>query len=254
MNEKAKTETRDLVGFTGVDLRGIGEVTLVQGDGFEVVVGAETKLLDLISTEIREDILVIGIQEGLESELRTVDLPITYQITLPELALLQISGAGRVVAGHFSGDSLMICVSGSGNVDVGKLEYDLVAVDIAGSSHTVIQSVDGDRLAVNISGSGTVSIEEIQAKAFASAIKGTGTIQIAGKVIKQALNIPGNGHVESEQLESQQAVINAAGMANVRVWATETLTVNINGMGKVSYHGNPHLAQTIRGIGAVTRG
>ena len=52
-------ETRDISGFTGVEVSTGIDVYLTQGDGFEVMVEADENLQDVILTELKGDRLVV---------------------------------------------------------------------------------------------------------------------------------------------------------------------------------------------------
>ncbi|TFH26681.1 MAG: DUF2807 domain-containing protein, partial [Bacteroidia bacterium] len=86
-------ETRDISGFTGVEVSTGIDVYLTQGDGFEVMVEADENLQDVILTELKGDRLVVRTDHV---NIRSAKSKKVH-VTLPELSELKISSAGDCV-------------------------------------------------------------------------------------------------------------------------------------------------------------
>ena len=90
-----RTETRDVSGFTTVDLSGSGDVVIEQGDTDSLSITAEDNVLPELSSEVSNGTLVLGTKQG-QNIHPTQD--ITYRVTLKELDGLRVSGSGSQTA------------------------------------------------------------------------------------------------------------------------------------------------------------
>jgi hypothetical protein len=75
------------------------------------------------------------------------------------------------------------------------------------------------------------------------------TLQGAAKRAEFELN--GAGNVDALALSALDAKVTANGAGNCSVTAVETLSVEINGVGSVTYGGHPQVTKTIHGLGSI---
>lgn len=188
------TETREVSDFTGIDLSGEGHVTISIGDEFALVISAEDNIMPVLTSVVREDILVLGASESINPTEE-----ITYEVTLPLVSLLRVSGSGRIDVSGVGNEGLVVEVSGSGAVDAADLSVTEIEVEISGSG-MVEASGETDHLRVSISGSGSIDAEELSAR--------TGEVDVSGS-------------------------------GNVVVDVSEELEVDVSGSGSVEYVGDP---------------
>ena len=79
-----------------------------------------------------------------------------------------------------------------------------------------------------------------------------GAIVVAGAVDKQKITISGVGSYEAGDLRSNSTSILLTGAGSAVVWAEQELSVNVTGVGSVSYFGdNPQVSQNVSGLGSV---
>ena len=81
---------------------------------------------------------------------------------------------------------------------------------------------------------------------------GTGNIELAGTVVKQEIDLRGTGGYDAPDLESQTASVQVTGTGSVIILVLDALDVEITGISKVSYYGNPDVTQNITGTGSLT--
>jgi len=166
------TETRDVGGFTSVELRASGQMNITQGDTNTLSITADDNLLPLIKTTVRGGVLII------EFDRPTITFnPITrlqYDITVRKLEALTITGAGDFKVNNLNGESFKVNISGAGNItaagrvtsqevtltgagryDADKLESDSATIEITGAGSASVWAKK--TLDVNISGMGNVS-------------------------------------------------------------------------------------------------
>ena len=168
---QAATETRQVSGFTGIDLSGIGEVIIEQGRTESLTIEADDNVLPVLTSEVEDSVLRLDRKPG--TTVRTRNL-IRYRVTLKDLTSLELSGSGSASAESLrvnglrvdisgsgtvslagSADEQRIKVSGSGRYDAAGLSSRSAEVDISGSGKATVAVAE--QLRVDISGSGTVT-------------------------------------------------------------------------------------------------
>ena len=161
-------------------------------------------------------------------------------ITAPERTLRQlVVENGRIRAKPHSCFSLVpFCISfGTDVEDTVHVEISgpaLRAISVEGAARIRLHQVHQDRLALKIDGSGKV--------------RGTGTVQ------DLSVAIDGSGDIHLGRMIEQRARVGINGSGKVSIAPTDSLTVRINGAGKVWLHSNPaHVSTHIDGAGEVRR-
>ena len=215
---QVKTETRPVSGFENLDLSGIGEVTLTQGDEESLEIEAEDNLLPYIETKVMKGTLYISIQDGVNIE---PTQPIRYNLTMKTVLGISSSGLGDIRAGDLHTRQLAISMSGLGGVYIASLFGEELETQTSASY-----------LEVNMSG--------------------VGDCQIDGGLVKdQALDLSGAGSYNAPDLQSQTAQVNLSGVGGVTLWVINELRGDISGAGSLSYYGSPSTQIDKSGIGGV---
>ena len=221
-------EERDVSGFSGIVLRGSGDLFITQGDSEALTITAEPKVLEVITSEVRDGVLHIGWQRG--SNVRTRE-PIRFDVSLRDLSRLGMSGSGDAFMSRLDGDRLTINISGSSDVEFGEVLLEL--------------------LEVTISGSGDVDIEQLDATSIDASISGSGEIKLAGRAVNQDISVSGSGDYVAPELASEVVSATVIGSGLVRVWAEDNLEVTVTGSGDVIYRGSPEVSVRVSGSGKV---
>ncbi len=203
------TETREVSGFTAIDMQALGKVTITQGDSESLTVEGSDNIVTLVKTTVKDNTLVIKIEENINfSSINTDDL-LTFVITVKDLTDLTVSGLGDIQMDALTTTALKLTMSGAGQLD--------------------FQNVTADSLDVVVSG--------------------LGSVEIAGKVPQATFEIPGAGEVKAADLECQTANVNISGLGDATLWVTDQLTGAISGGGSVSYYGDPQVTTQTTGLG-----
>ncbi len=84
-------------------------------------------------------------------------------------------------------------------------------------------------------------------------LKGVGEIELTGKTERHDVEISGTGKVDAYNLESVKAYITAKGIGECVVNITEDLFVDMSGIGRVKYRGNPEVHAKKTGLGSIER-
>jgi len=138
-----------------------------------------------------------------------------------------------------------------------SITFTVGAIGIAEIGSTGTGSIELDELGTkNLhilkTGTGSISIGSLTATDLVVNADGTGKIEIAGTVVNQELDLKGTGNYDAPDLESQTADVGVTGTGSVVLWVLDSLDVEIVGISKVSYYGNPNVTQSITGTGGLT--
>lgn len=206
------TESRPVSGFNAIQLDGAGRLVITQGATESLEIQADDNLIGDLTSEVRENTLVLGYQDRLWRRTILPSRPVVYTLTVTDLTKLTLNGAA--------------------DMDIQSLETESLDLAIIGAGNIVIENLSAGKLSVNMTGAGTV--------------------KISGEAVEQAVTLDGAGNYQAADLQTWNTIIEINGLGNGVVWATETLSVNISGAGSVSYYGSPNVSQQISGLGEVS--
>ncbi len=82
-------------------------------------------------------------------------------------------------------------------------------------------------------------------------LKGVGEIELTGKTESHEVEITGTGKVNAYNLESKMAKVKAKGVGECVVFASQELFVEMSGVGRVRYRGNPEVHRNQTGLGSI---
>jgi hypothetical protein len=213
MSENMVTEKRDVAGFDGVALGGLGSVLITQDDRESLTIEAPEEVMSRVTSEIKNGVLVLGLKKGLwMAGLGKKNQKIRFKVTMRSVHTLRLGGVGRIDAPEVMTDSLSVVVGGVGGIEIGKLT--------------------------------TESLEVV--------LSGAGSCEIAGNADTQSIKLSGSGNYEARDLETKTTSAVVSGAGNVSVHVTETLDAKISGAGSIRYHGAPTVRQRVTGAGSIS--
>jgi len=224
-NGKVETESRGLPGFSSVSLSGIGSLRIHSGD-FKVEVTSDSNILPYIVTEVVGTELRIGMKPGIRTFRPT---KIEYDVTLPALEGIGLSGSGSIHIDRFSGESFRAHISGSGSLE-GELSYEKASLGVSGSG---AYALSGDF--------GTLDLD----------ISGSGSGVFAGTAKTCLANISGSGSISGKDfsIDALKATISGSGDLELRV--KERLQASVSGSGSIGYWGKPTVDAHTSGSGRI---
>jgi hypothetical protein len=205
------SETREVDGFSGLQIDVPAEVTVQQGTRESVTIEAEDNLLAQIATEMRGDTLRIFNSERDWNDRVDPTLPVKITITVVDLNEIAFNGAGKMVVESLSGDTLSLSLDGAGDIALNGLELRSLEVQLDGAG--------------NISASGTAE--------------------------SLSVNMDGIGNFEGADFAVSRAEVDIDGAGSATVRVSDSLDVNIDGAGSVNYYGSPNVKEETDGIGDV---
>lgn len=191
--------TFDITDFDELDVRGIYNVYLTQGDDYDIVVkGRERYKGDVIIKKFGS-VLEIDMSTKKWDLLRDLDedFRLDVFITLPELKKLNSRGLSYYEISDFRADNLEIELSGASTAEV---------------------NLDADELLVYLNGASS--------------------LDLSGKADYLEADVSGASSLKAYDFETNVAEVTASGASNAKVNASDRLSVDANGLSTVRYRGD----------------
>ncbi len=208
-----ETETRQVGGFTSIDVRYPANVTVVQGTDEAVTLTADDNLLPQLSTQVSGGTLTIRNEE--RSWNRRVSASETVEITITVVDLREFG------------------LRTAGSVEMNEL--------------------DVDHLEIRLEGAGRIELMDLNASELEIRLDGAGSVNASGIVESLYVDIDGMSSVNAEALAAQRAEVHISGLGSADVRVADDLIIEIDGAGTVNYHGSPEVHQEVDGLGSVNR-
>lgn len=201
-------EEREVGEFAAVVLDTPGKLTVTEGEP-SLVVHAPERALARLTSDVDDGALVLGAMPGFAMGL----LEVRYELTVRELAAIEVNGSGDAEVTVPGASSVRVTVNGSGDVSWTGRSGDDVEVRVAGS----------------------------------------GDLRLVGETTDLSLQIDGSGDIDAGGLDARGAWVVIRGSGDATVDAEDHLVVQIAGSGRVTYFGDPRLDTEIWGSGEVVR-
>jgi hypothetical protein len=201
-------ETRDISGFTRIDLSIDADISYTQDSIYKFEISAQPNILKILTTEVKGSTLRMEFQRNVWDHNK-----IKITIHSPAIEAFSISGSGDIQAlNTIVSDDLDLNISGSGNISIPSLQSKKLTAKISGSGNMQISGGKADREDFSISGSGDIDVEKVIASDNSSKISGSGDM---------ILNV-------TEHLD-----ISISGSGDIRYRGRPTVDSQISGSGKL---------------------
>lgn len=205
------TKSLSLDSFTAIDNQGTSDITITQGPEQKVVAIGHANIVDKISTEVHDGSWNVHVDMKCYT-----DIDLRYEVQVPELKSLIISGTGNIRVGDFNAqEELALEISGTGNIELQKYEG--------------CQKIDA-----RISGTGNIN--------FLENWEGLENEDVV---------ISGTGNFRSFPLQTKKCNVTLSATGTCQVNVEDELDVRLTGSGAVQYMGNPSVNANITGVGVV---
>ena len=176
LSDNIISESRSVSGFTGVDMRTVGTITINQGATESLVVKGSDNLLPLVKTSIQNGTLVIEMENVNIQSLKKDNL-LAFEITVKNLNSLNVSGLGTVDMSGLETKSLNLAMSGAGSIKIEKLAADSVSVNVSGLGGIILAG-KARRAEIEISGAGEVNAADLECETAKTSLSGIGTATV----------------------------------------------------------------------------
>lgn len=207
-------EERQVSGFTGVALGGIGDLTIEVGEEETLRIEAEDNLLGYIETEVRDGTLRIQSRDKVNLKPKR---SIRFYVTVKELDTIVLSGLGDIEVPDLETSRFAVRISGMGDVKAGEL--------------------NADRLDGIISGMGDLEIAGGQVEAQNIIISGVGEYR-AGDVRSDAVEITTSGVGSATVWATETLDVLISGSGSVNYYGTPRIDFSRSGSGTLNSLGD----------------
>jgi hypothetical protein len=226
-NGRVASEKREVSAFKSISVSGSGTLRVHKG-AQKVELKSDSNILSYITTTVSGDELRIGFKPF--TSLLTVT-KLEYDITLPELEGVRLSGSGDAIVDAFKGKAFSGEVSGSGGIKA-ELDYKSVSLRTTGS---------GDFNA-------TVVANELDLRC-----SGSGGATLKGAASRVGISVTGSADIRARELEAREVDIAVSGSGSIEIKADKSLDAKISGSGDIRYWGNPSVSQRVSGSGKIKK-
>lgn len=167
------TDDREIDAVESVLLRTSGDLEVLVGDTPSLTISAPRNVLDRLTSEVVDGVLVLGRRGFGPSPLGEV----RYTLTVPRITDVAIDGSGDVEADFTGADEVRVEISGSGDVSGDRIDAVSVITVIDGSGDVELEGT-ADESVVELSGSGDVEFDDLVARTARVVIDGSGDVEV----------------------------------------------------------------------------
>ncbi|MDZ4719200.1 MAG: head GIN domain-containing protein [Roseiflexaceae bacterium] len=168
------TTAREVGAFTAVDVSGVGEIVITQGQTESLTVETDDNFQDVVLSEVRGDTLHLGMKPNASMSNIT---KMILTVTARDLKRITFSGAGMINVRELNGDQLTVDQSGAGKITIaGTVQEQHVTLSGAGSYDGA--ALVSNRATITLSGLGNAIVQAREQ--LDATISGAGSIEYIG--------------------------------------------------------------------------
>lgn len=212
---KVISQTREVPGFSGVELDYPAQVTVRQGQSVSVKIEAEDNLMPGLKTQVQGGVLQIFYKAENGKHVNPTKA-VKISIVVKDLNEIDFESAGELHIEAIEADNLKVSVSGAGSLDLKDIKANHLSVNLSGAG-PMTASGTADDFILNISGFGSFNGKDLQNKTA-------------------DINISGAGSATAWVDNHLDAKISGAGSINY--YGSPDVSKQIGGIGTVSKAGN----------------
>ncbi len=146
------SESRDVGGFSGVDVSGVFQVEITAQKDFGIEIEADDNLLPLIKTEVRGGVLRIETEQRIST-----GNPLRIRISAPDIDSIEASGASKVSLADIKNGELRVDTSGASKVNING-ETAKLTVEVSGASFIDAENLKAVNASIDASGASRVTV------------------------------------------------------------------------------------------------
>ena len=175
--------------FHEIEIKGVFNVLLTQGNEQEVFLDIDSNLFDQISIEVQNETLIVGVNRENFVRPTRINLHITYT----DLDRISASGASKIFASNpVNTESLHISLSGATDINL-EMNVKELTTSVSGASNVNFSGKATDHFA-EMSGAGSFQAENLITEFTKVSLSGAGVIYVHAKQKLEA-TVSGVGNV-----------------------------------------------------------
>ena len=175
--------------FHAIEIKGVFNVLLTQGNEQEVFLDVDSNLLDQISIEVQNEVLIVGINRENFVRPTKINLHVTYV----DLDRISSSGASKIFASNpVTTESLHISLSGATDINL-EMNVKELTTSVSGASNVNFSGKSTDHFA-EMNGAGSFQAENLITDYTKISLSGAGVVYVHAKQ-KLDANVSGVGNV-----------------------------------------------------------
>ena len=182
-------ESREVSGFTGVELTSIGDLYIEQTGTESLTIEADADVLPQLTSNVSRGTLELGVTPG-TSIARS--RRIIYRLTVATLDSIAVSGVGDATASNLRADRLTVEISGAGGMTLAGT-VDSQAVTISGTADYNGEDLQSTTAEVTIDAAGTAVVRV--SDRLDATVSGVGSVEYIGNPLVTE-DVSGVGSVE----------------------------------------------------------
>ena len=219
-NARDTTKTYDISGFHSIELSTSADLVVTLADEYSIIVTGDAKRIERMDFDLSGDELEISSRSRFSGFWgRSDDGYVKIEITMPDIEEMEINGSGDAEIIGVNNDELFLKINGSGDLYVTGQSRS-VEIEINGSGDVEMDEITGDDVVIEVNGSGNVEFD-------------------GGTCNRLEVEVDGSGDIDAKDLVCREVDIDVEGSGNSRVHATDLLTFESSGSGKVDVFGKP---------------
>jgi hypothetical protein len=208
-------ETRDyeLSDFNKIEINRVYDVIIRPSNEYKVTITADDNIHQYIEARTYNGELSLDLDEG--RTYNAISITLKAEISMPDLAELEINGASKVGFAGIHSKDLFISVNGASDI-IGDLKVDNdLKLDLEGAVKVHLKGVAGGDLDLELRGVADANLRNFRVN---------------------------------------NASIELNGASKTQIWSTDTIYGEINGTSQLIYYGNPELEIDKAGLADIKQG
>ncbi len=203
-------ETRPVSGFQAVELRGAGNLEIIQDGSESLLIETDDDVMAHVITEVRAGTLYVDFDFDDPVSLMPTEVNVTLHVR--SLERIAASGAWEITCASLEADRLEIAISGAGSVRLDDLQADALTASLSGAGKIEIA---GQVLSqqVEISGTGKYQAGDLQSETAVISLSGAGQAIVW---VSDSLEVETSGAVSVDYYGHPQVTVSQAGPGNLR--------------------------------------
>ena len=202
--------SEDLAPFTEIDVEAAGPIFLVQGDTHAIQIDGPKSIVDNITFEVRNGVLLIKHSGNIWDWVTERDYP-TITITFENLTRFVFEGGSELVANDLHTDSLSIVMKGGASLDMLNLNVKTLEMVSEGGTDIEISGV-AETQKLDFSGGTNFDAEDLRSASVSLHIEGA---------------------VSATVWATETLDLDLSGAYDVKYYGNPSLTQDIQGVGNV---------------------